>query len=353
MSTYFFSSSFEKPINRLVFFASWGNLGMNVAALISEAGPQTGQASALCQFQGFMVQMFLGVDAYWSLCMAINVYLVFLGHFTVRQLRHLDFRYLLGCYGLSFIPALTFIFVSTEERGRIYGDAILWCWVSIEWDFLRLALVYSVSWLSIAMALAVYCVAARVVWTKRHELQGDFMNPFNDTPWKNIITTEIDITTEPRQEVAERASVFDDSATELAGYDPYSVAVEVGPSDTQGHSKPDILPDILQMRSLTRSAATSETNTEALLYARSAFFYFVALLIIWIPSSINRAYALAHPSDFNYPLNYMSSLLLSSQKAVVGLWSDCKSLVGDRRRHSIVEIGDRSVQGRGQRLNSY
>jgi len=57
MSTYFFSSSFDKPINRLVFFASWGNLGMNVAALISESGPLAGQASPLCQFQGFMVQM--------------------------------------------------------------------------------------------------------------------------------------------------------------------------------------------------------------------------------------------------------------------------------------------------------
>lgn len=68
---------------------------------------------------------FLGVDAYWSLCMAINVYLVFFGHFTVKQLRLLDFRYLLGCYGLSFIPAFTFIFVSNEDRGRIYGNAIV------------------------------------------------------------------------------------------------------------------------------------------------------------------------------------------------------------------------------------
>lgn len=57
MLTYFFSASFDKPINRLVFFASWGNLGMNIAALISESGPSAGQASPLCQFQGFMVQM--------------------------------------------------------------------------------------------------------------------------------------------------------------------------------------------------------------------------------------------------------------------------------------------------------
>lgn len=128
------------------------------------------------------------------------------------------------------------------------------------------------------MALAVYCVAARVVWTKRHELQRDFMSPFNETPWKNIITTEINITTESRQNINNRTSPPYDDTTNFDGYDAYSVAVEAGLSDTQDLSKPGIL----QMRSLTRHAASSESNTEALLYARSAFFYFIALLIIWV-----------------------------------------------------------------------
>lgn len=55
--TYLFSSSFSKPINRLVFYASWGNLGLCVVALISTNGPDAGQDSALCQFQGFMAQV--------------------------------------------------------------------------------------------------------------------------------------------------------------------------------------------------------------------------------------------------------------------------------------------------------
>jgi len=131
------------------------------------------------------------------------------------------------------------------------------------------------------MALAVYCVAGRVVWTKRHDLHNGFMNPFNETPLKYIVTTEIDITTESRQDVTDRASHSCDDTTHLSGYDPYSVAVEVRPLDDRGHSKPNIL----QIRSLTRNAATRETNTEALLYARSAFFYFIALLIIWVSDS--------------------------------------------------------------------
>ena len=51
--------SFNKPINRLIFFAGWGNLGSTIASLISEAGPLAGPDSALCQFQGFLVQMYL------------------------------------------------------------------------------------------------------------------------------------------------------------------------------------------------------------------------------------------------------------------------------------------------------
>src|ERR1700712_1015846 len=69
--TFFFSPSFDKPINRLIFFASWGNLGASISCLISVLGPvsMTEQISRLCQFQGFLVQMFRGVDCYWSFFM--------------------------------------------------------------------------------------------------------------------------------------------------------------------------------------------------------------------------------------------------------------------------------------------
>jgi hypothetical protein len=60
LTTYMFSSHFNKPINRLIFFATWGNIGSTVASLISEAGPlsvKTGsEVSSLCQLQGFLVQ---------------------------------------------------------------------------------------------------------------------------------------------------------------------------------------------------------------------------------------------------------------------------------------------------------
>ena len=56
--TYSLASGFCKPINRLIFYTSWGNLGVCLVALISENGPEAGQNSPLCQIQGFLVQVY-------------------------------------------------------------------------------------------------------------------------------------------------------------------------------------------------------------------------------------------------------------------------------------------------------
>lgn len=152
ITTFMFSSHFNKPINRLIFFASFGNIGSNIASLISEAGPTSAlsgtgtHATPLCQFQAFLVQMFLGVDCYWAFCMAINVYLVFFRGYNTDQLRHLDVWYLLACYGLSFIPALTFLFISNERQGHVYGPAIIWCWITPRWDWMRIVFLYGIVW---------------------------------------------------------------------------------------------------------------------------------------------------------------------------------------------------------------
>ena len=56
--TFLFDSRFRKPINRLVFYAAWGNLFANVATLISRSGIKLGVSSPLCQFQGFLIQWY-------------------------------------------------------------------------------------------------------------------------------------------------------------------------------------------------------------------------------------------------------------------------------------------------------
>lgn len=59
LSTFLLGRGFDKPINRLFFFASFSNLGMNIAALIAEDGVSAGQNSSLCQFQAFAIQWYV------------------------------------------------------------------------------------------------------------------------------------------------------------------------------------------------------------------------------------------------------------------------------------------------------
>lgn len=143
LATFLLGRGFDKPINRLFFFASFSNLGMNIAALIAEDGVSAGQNSSLCQFQAFAIQWyvetkvamlfvapnvqyrFLGVDTLWALCMGFNVYLALFRGWTSERMRRQEWKYFLACYGCSFIPALVYLFVNTKSRGKIYGPALV------------------------------------------------------------------------------------------------------------------------------------------------------------------------------------------------------------------------------------
>lgn len=56
IATFFFSNHGQTPIQRLMFFATWGNIWANIAMLISLSGISRGVNSALCQFQAFLIQ---------------------------------------------------------------------------------------------------------------------------------------------------------------------------------------------------------------------------------------------------------------------------------------------------------
>lgn len=89
---------------------------------------------------------FLAADALWTLAMAVNVYLTFYQRYDAQKLRNMEIYYFLTCYGAPFVVALTYVFISTPERGRMYGNALLWCWLSSGWDIWRIATFYGPVW---------------------------------------------------------------------------------------------------------------------------------------------------------------------------------------------------------------
>lgn len=60
ISTFLASPSFRKPINRVVFFASWANILTNVGTLISRTAiVQKEHGEVLCRFQAFIIQWYV------------------------------------------------------------------------------------------------------------------------------------------------------------------------------------------------------------------------------------------------------------------------------------------------------
>lgn len=192
-------------------------------------------------------------------------------------------------------------------------------------------------------ATVIYIRASIVIWQKRKNLDG-FLNPFNESPFINTVTREVHVTHEDRTDVIYRDPK---SGVETRGYQQYRCTVAGG----RHEDNPPAQPNFLQMSALSREVAEKEPNAEAWLMARIAFLFFVSVLIIWIPSSINRVYALLHPNTINFPLNLTSALvfplqgffnmlvyMITSKTACKNLWMSFRNgvrnkLTFGKRRH--------------------
>ena len=78
-------------------------------------------------------------------------------------------------------------------------------------------------------------------------------------------------------------------------------------------------PELLRLPTLTRNAALAEENAEVWLYIRIAFLYFLAMIIYWIPASINRLVSVIKPDDVIFGLNYAAIYSLPLQGFLNGL----------------------------------
>ncbi|KAJ5698303.1 hypothetical protein N7462_000308 [Penicillium macrosclerotiorum] len=341
VATFIGSRSFRKPINRLVFYASWGNIMANIATLVSQSGIHAGVGSSLCQFQAFLIQWFMPADALWTFAMACNVYLTFFHKYNSEQLRQLEWKYVLFCYGLPFIPAFIYFFIQTQARGR------LWCWVSLPWDFLRIAVFYGPVWFVISLTFAIYLRAGSVIYQKRRQLRNlggiESLDTDGHMDSPLVKLTGIQVTSEIAYSSPERRSLST-SDVPSRSFSPYSITIEGGlvdPITSLQNSEDDVSAHVQGSNShpgsqaqqiasplkpirseavesySQRRATATEANSATWAYTKYAMLFFIALLVTWVPSTANRVYALARPDDFSFGLNYTSSFVLPLQ----GFWN--------------------------------
>ncbi|KAL1871936.1 hypothetical protein Daus18300_004572 [Diaporthe australafricana] len=160
--------------NTFIFFASVANIGACVACLIAYDGIRAmnrDRQSALCQAQGFLFEWFMQSDPWWSFAMAINVYMVFFMSFNPTTFRQYLWLYCVICFGLPAIPSFVFLFLR-EERGLVYGDAALWCWISSDWNALRIYSYYLPIWVCTVLSAVIYFAVGYHVFHQRNQLRN-------------------------------------------------------------------------------------------------------------------------------------------------------------------------------------
>lgn len=371
LGTFLACPYFRKPINRLIFYATFGNILVNIATLISTSAlplPGALKISQLCEFQGVLIQWFMSADACWDFCMATNVLLVFFFGYNSNHLHKLEKWYFLFAYGLPGIPAL--VFVILDHSGRpIIGPATIWCWVNKESDWMRIAFFYAPVWVVISATFAIYVITGIHIFQKGALLR-DFTkaqtqrpdmefspvaaeapaNPFAEMN-NIVVTTEIGFSVDTEVSAMNPVS-SDGDQTSMSSFS--STHNFPGPSKTTAPSPitaPPIraatpkqdkdkaaehrrslyetsdyratafagtssLPAIMSSPRTRRTMAhVKEGNEAAMSYLKVAMLMFIAMFMIWVPSTVNRLHSFVHKGTPNFGLNFASVVVLPLQGA--------------------------------------
>ncbi|KAK2801200.1 hypothetical protein FQN51_005515 [Onygenales sp. PD_10] len=120
------SNLFQTPVNRLIFYATWGNIMANVATLVGRSGLEQGEGTALCRFQAVFIQC--------------NAY-----RYNPSELKKLELR--------------------------IYGRANMWCWIKPEWNAFRMGFFYGPVWFMIIVTMSILIYAGKEVISNQQQIR--------------------------------------------------------------------------------------------------------------------------------------------------------------------------------------
>ncbi|KAF4986262.1 hypothetical protein FGRMN_10919 [Fusarium graminum] len=336
--------------NTFIVFASVANIGASCASIIALDGLEMGVASPLCQAQSFMFHMFMQSDPWWSLAMAFNVFLVFFFRAKPDSFRRWWWVYCLICYGGPFAIAIALLLVRNPNRGLVFGQATIWCWVNRDWENIRIYTYYMLIWVCIAGSILFYFMVGWHVFRTRnrlkslsaskaretapeplqtHSRQVDFLTVPQDCFYGTIVT-EVQVVhstassnplpSEPRPAYTARTLSpqvsFDEapSAIQASNSHYFSTSISPGiiPKDRSSNSP---------LRRIT--SATNRTVNKFVIddpikraYLRTSFLFTLSVLVTWIPSSLNRIHSwLVGTSPFEYHCATAAVLPLQ------GLWN--------------------------------
>ncbi|KAL4759375.1 putative cAMP receptor (Car4) [Aspergillus foveolatus] len=256
IATFCYSPNFRSPTHRIMLINAFFNLFDFIATMISVSGPAAGNESGLCRFQAFSLQMFPVADVLWTLAMTWDVVLVVFWHYEPEALRRLEKMYLAVITLLTFIPALVFLFIRSEEKGPLYGSVTFWCSISPNWVLFRIISYYAPIWFLILVVFGLYIAIAHELFKLRHELM---------------------LTRDDCLVLSSSVSPSHESVVRICHHD--GKAVDEPVPVVRQHSAVSLRKFLLM-----------------------PILFFLALLTTWVTPTINRIYAFRHPGQEPYGL---------------------------------------------------
>lgn len=312
--------------------------------------------------------------------MAANVFLVFFYGYDSQQLRYLEKWYLVTAYGVPLIPAISFL-IATHSGRKIYGSALLWCWIRKDVDWMRIAFFYVPVWGLVACTMGIYVTVGIRIFKKRALLRAftrrstplptsrfsDAVPDASTNPW--AATNKILVTTQIKYDVQEQNVSPKDAASEgdQASMSSYSStrnlsgspkverpSSSISPtpltfkevhehrntSDTREQhgsagrgdyratafatdSARDFPPRQVRADSHVRTNKSAEGNAAAMAYLKVAFLFFLALFVVWVSSIISRSHVRHELIPHKGAINRQQTLSIRPQ-GQAELWSECR-----------------------------
>ncbi|KIH94315.1 cAMP receptor (Car4) [Sporothrix brasiliensis 5110] len=366
--TFFSSRYFRNPIDRLILINAFYNAFDVTATMISLSGPAAGNGSALCQFQGFLMQMFPLADVLWTLAMAIDVFLIVYYQYDANALRRLEIKYIGAITAITFTPAFVFLFIHTAEKGHLYGSVTLWCAIAPKWVMFRIIFYYAPIWIIIGIVFILYCMVGwKIVKGKRalRSIESDII-PLDlqqtvekDDDDNTTESTQNTKSTEGAEGTARNAIglAVSSSTRTLGPHTSMHGGMAASAPTTKGHtvkawsrdgtesisplrpvddfgSSPDQSGSASFSMSPSLSSHKWQANRSALSlrqYLLMPVMFFVVLMAIWVAPTTNRLLSFVEPSFVSFPLY----IAVGATGSLRGFWNGCVFLaVGLRSRQS-------------------
>src|SRR2546421_9959925 len=212
----------------------------------------------------------------------------------------------------------------------------MWCWVSLKWGFLRVAVFYAAVWVVILITFSLHIRIGLHIFKKarerrklHEELEGSeqlsiAQNPLLKTGMKK--TTEIALTNKSKSANTGRPACLSPGpgVGGIGSAEPptpptcSSTVEEGGPSTMAPSPEPRLSStSFAGGRSWDNRKWSSAMTKCEWSYYKCALLFFVAVVVTWVPSSANRIYSLVFPEKVSFGLSLAAGLVLPLQ----GFWN--------------------------------